>query len=95
MILSVVALWALALLDIGRGWRSELFVHRELLVVAVGVSIVSVIALMVLGSAFAAHTSMTLATNPECPSPARSYIFSFGMEHSFSVVANCSIKSVD
>jgi hypothetical protein len=91
--LSVILLWASALLDIGRGWRSDLLARRELLSVAAGVSIASVIAISILGSTFAARISAAPDPVSECGRPAHAYVFSFGMEHSSEVFKGCATRT--
>jgi len=92
LVLFVISLWASALLDIGRGWRSGLFARRELLSVAAGVSVASVIAISILGSTFAARISSAPDTEPGCSEPAHAYVFSFGVEHSSEVFKDCAMN---
>lgn len=88
----MILLWASALRDIGRYWRSGLFACGELLSVAAGVSIASVIAISILGSTFAERISTAPDTVSECSRPAQPYVFSFGMEHSSEVFKDCATR---
>ncbi len=88
--LGMVILWVAATLDIIRHRGGEAFTNAKLLCMATLVSVVAVIAIAGIGAVFAGQWSQAVSraasneiqTNgQEAEVPARSYLFSFGLEH--------------
>ena len=99
----IVALWIAAMLDIARHRRRGTFTSAGLLCMATLVSVVAVIAVAGISGVFAAQwvdavsraSSDGIQTSKlEGESPARAYIFSFGLENASygSPIKSTSVK---
>lgn len=93
---TIVTLWASAMLDIARHRRRGIFTSAELLCTATLVSILGFIAVAGVGAVFAtqwveavSRTSLgeLRADEPEDASPARAPVFSFGLENASSTIS--------
>jgi hypothetical protein len=100
--LAVAALWIAATLDIIRHRRGEAFSNVKLLCMATLVSVAAVIAIGGIGAvlggqwfeAVARASSNEIQTNKQDGEvPARSYLFSFGLEHASYVTPANSMSA--
>lgn len=99
--LTIVGLWVAATMDIVRQRRGEAFTSVKLLCMATLVSVVAVIAIAGISATFggqwseavSSDTSDGTRTNGQQRVPARSYLFSFGLEHASHVTSAESTSS--
>ncbi|HKH11591.1 MAG TPA: hypothetical protein VKA73_10645 [Rubrobacter sp.] len=87
--LALVGLWLAATMDIVRHRRGGVFSDAKLLGMAAAVSVVAVIALVGAGATLGGGWAEAVSATPDETGavqgvPARSYIFSFGLEHASS-----------
>ncbi len=87
--LAILGLWISASLDIARYRHARAFTNAKLLYMVALVSVVAVIAIAGIGAVFGGQWSEAISSPPSAEpqaekqdeTPARAYIFSFGLEH--------------
>ena len=87
LILALAGLWFAATVDIARRRRGGGFTDAKLLGMAAAVSMVAVIALAGAGATLGRGWAEAVSADPgeaRAKVPARSYVFSFGLEHASS-----------
>jgi hypothetical protein len=85
--LALAGLWFAATVDIARRRRGGGFTDAKLLGMAAAVSVVAVIALAGAGATLGRGWAEAVSADPgeaRAEVPARSYVFSFGLEHATS-----------
>ncbi len=91
LILALLGLWLAAAVEIARHRRGGAFTDAKLLGMGAAVSVVAVIALAAAGATVGGAWAEAVTAGPgeaRAETQARSYIFSFGLEHaSFSAPA--------
>jgi hypothetical protein len=87
LVLALAGLWFAATVDIARRRRGGGFTDAKLLGMAAAVSVVAVIALAGAGATLGRGWAEAVTAGPDearAEVPARSYVFSFGLEHASS-----------